>query len=260
MNASASFSCFFTATLLVGTLVAAPAAGQPAEEPPPGAAAPPVDDVPPGAAAPPPPPSDPPAAVAPAPRPSAPPPAPAAGYAPPPTGYGAPAPPVPNPDAAMRSAPPEPLPDFIPNYEDGDPIPPGYKVQSKVRKDLVVAGSVVLGSAWLISVLSAAIAQTVDEVDEQTGEVLNDTGPNDWIPLYIPVVGPFITIGTVGASGGGVGILLLDGVVQSGGLAMLIAGIALPKKALVKTYGDVELTIAPQVGMGHQSLGLHGRF
>src|SRR5690349_4987127 len=44
----------------------------------------------------------------------------------------------------------------ISEYEEGDPIPPGYHAESKVRKGLVIGGAVTFGVMYILSVLVGA--------------------------------------------------------------------------------------------------------
>jgi hypothetical protein len=85
-----------------------------------------------------------------------------------------------------------------------------------------------------------------------------------------------VTLGTADHEGGGTFFLVLDGVAQAGGLAMFIAGLAFPRKVLVRndvsgrsTLGDVagepaappspRLEVVPvSLGKGGLGLGLQG--
>jgi hypothetical protein len=133
------------------------------------------------------------------------------------------------------------------DYEDGDPIPPGYHVETKVRKGLVIGGSVTLGTTWAITCLTAGF--------------LTALGGDEFAPLFAPVAGPFITIGTAQASGGGLALLAMDGVIQTGGLAMLILGIALPKTVLIRNDASApSVQVTPMaVGKGTMGLGIVGQ-
>jgi hypothetical protein len=107
------------------------------------------------------------------------------------------------------------------DYEDGEPVPPGYHVDTRIRKGLLIGGAVTFGALYLISAATASAAQ--------------DTGDGDeFAPLYIPAVGPFVTIGTTNSQGAGTFLLIVDGVAQSGGLLMAILGLALPETLLVR--------------------------
>jgi hypothetical protein len=175
---------------------------QPAPAPPPGFAPPPPGFAPP------------PAGYVPAPG-YAPP-----GYAPPPAGYYAP--------PAAGYAPPNVGPRMM-DYEQGQPVPAGYHVETKARKGLAIAGGVMFGSFYILSAFGAAIAS--DGHDKQA-----------W-PFWVPAIGPFIALGTEkhnalrssnDATASLTFLYVIDGIVQTGGLAMLVAGIALPSQKLVR--------------------------
>jgi hypothetical protein len=139
------------------------------------------------------------------------------------------------------------------DYEEGDPVPPGYHVETKMRKGLVIGGAVTFGACYLFSILTAAVADPVENIED----------PNDdsFIPLYIPAAGPFITIGTAQSEGAGTFILVVDGVAQVGGLAMFIAGLAAQSTELVRNdVGKPDIHLTPMsVGRdirGNSTMGL----
>ncbi len=77
-------------------------------------------------------------------------------------------------------------PRVIKDWQEGEPIPPGYHPSTRVRTGLVVGGATMFGASYLISVLIAAVGQ----------DSCNYLGcSNDAAPLFIPVVGPFVTMG-----------------------------------------------------------------
>ncbi len=97
-------------------------------------------------------------------------------------------------------------------WKDGDDIPAGYHEGWRVRTGLVIAGVSVLGSFWLptcvIGSLSGDAATTIQGC--------------------APVVGPFSLAGQLGRDNGNgvlVGFVIADGLLQTGGMAMLIAGL-----------------------------------
>jgi len=140
-----------------------------------------------------------------------------------PPGYGAPGYPPPGyPPPGYGYVPPSPT---LP-YEEGDPIPPGYRLDSRPRRGLVVGGISMLASAWGLSLI---IGLSVDTLAAAFG----DNKSVAW-PLYIPVVGPFVGIGVFDSKAAGTFVLAVDGLVQAGGLAMIIAGFAAPEKRLVR--------------------------
>lgn len=137
--------------------------------------------------------------------------------------------------------PPRELP-----YDEGQPIPPGYRVESHPRVGLIIGGSVSLGTLYLLSALSGAI--------------MLDTNPGEkGAPLFAPVVGPFVAIGTLKASATGSFLLVVDGLGQAAGLGMLIGGIAAPKTTLLRN--DVMARFVPvDPSSGAPGLGVVGEF
>lgn len=276
----------------VGTLPAPSSSAQPPTSasapvpPPPPPAPPPGSSVPPGY---------PPASTAPAPTGYPP------GYGPPP-GYGQPAPygqPAAYPPGygpppqgypppgyygpgyghprAVGEMPPElaaaygygtagaPPPETLP-YQPGNPIPPGYHPESQIRKGLVIAGAVTTGSLWLLSSVIGLAAQSV----EDDWDSWDDENDDDlYWPLVIPLAGPFITVGTVGTDdleAPGTMLLIIDGVAQAGGLAMLIAGAVAKRDVLVwdgtsQGLPGTRISLVPTVfGRDDLGLGLLGQF
>ena len=147
------------------------------------------------------------------------------GYGPPP-GYGAEYPPL-----GPRRMP----------FEEGQPIPPGYRVETRARRGLIVGGAVTFGVLYLLSAFTASVA--VDAGDSE-----------EFGPLFIPVVGPFVTISTADAEGAGTFALVLDGVGQAGGVAMFIAGLMTEEKFLLRN-DQAKISVTPMT-MGNSSFGL----
>lgn len=136
-------------------------------------------------------------------------------------------------------------------YQEGSAIPNGYRLRGSPRYGLVGGGIALTSALWTISTAAAIV---LDEEDSPDGDPNFD---DMYWPMFIPVVGPFIAIKTADASGTGAAILALDGVVQTAGLAMLIAGLAAPKLELVPQQ---KIHIAPRVSAGSLSLELGGTF
>jgi hypothetical protein len=129
------------------------------------------------------------------------------------------------------------------NYEEGQPIPPGYRVETRARRGLIIAGAVTFGVTYLLSAFAASIA-------------VDGGGSEEFGPLFVPVAGPFITIGTAGSEGTGTFALVLDGVAQAGGIAMFIAGIATEEKFLMRNdVSKPNITVTPMM-VGDSSFGL----
>ena len=117
-------------------------------------------------------------------------------------------------------------------YSEGDPVPPGYRVESRTRTGLVVGGSIMFGLMYGFTVFGAS------ETDQSEAK---------W--LYLPVVGPFIYASTLPDNElGGIGrfFLYVDGLVQAGGATMLIVGL-IGKTELVRN--DIaKISVAPMLG------------
>lgn len=163
------------------------------------------------------------------------------GYAPP--GYAPYAPPL--------SVPPPPP------RMDPDHPPPGYHTESRARRGMVLGGGLMLGIGYLISAGVGAAGIT----DHNRGLV----------PMLVPVAGPFITLetshvfegtrdqaATVGKVFGAMG-LILDGVLQVGGLSMVVVGLAAPKQTVVRDR-DEEPRAAPTVAIGPAGASACWRF
>jgi hypothetical protein len=195
-----------------------------------------------------------------------PPPAPPPGYGPaapgyPPSGY--PPPGYPPPGYPQGYAPPgyagqgayavpgygAPPPAATPPLRmDPDHPPPGYHTESRIRTGMAVGGGVMLGAAYLISAGVGAAGMT----DDNRG----------LDPLFVPVVGPFVTLSTarvfhrtddglayVGKVFGGIG-LILDGVVQVAGLSLLVAGLAAQKQVVVRDRDEDISRVLPKIDVG----------
>jgi len=142
-------------------------------------------------------------------------------------------------------------------YEPGQPIPPGYRLTKQPRRGLIIAGSLVGGIPWALG-LSVASSQNFED----------GTG---W--LVVPVLGPFMMMATGHVddedcddfscenNSGERAILTLDALTQAAGAAMLICGITIPRKRLVRT--DVTVSALPtpvRIGRDGYGLGLDGSF
>jgi hypothetical protein len=141
-------------------------------------------------------------------------------------------------------------PETLP-YREGSPIPAGYRVEEKTRTALVVVGALTLGIPYLIG-LSAVSTQ-------------NSNNGANW--LLVPAIGPWLAIGArktvckrsvnqtldqglectseaLATTG-----LVFDGIVQTAGATLLIIGLVLPKKVLVRQ--DVARFTFTRVGSGY---------
>jgi hypothetical protein len=141
-------------------------------------------------------------------------------------------------------------------YDDGDPIPPGYRVVKQRRRGLIIAGSIVVGVPWVFGVTAA----TADNFQDGTGF------------LVVPVLGPWLMLATSArdncspndglcssSKSGERAVLVLDGLVQAAGATMFFAGMLVPRLRLVRN--DVVVSVIPmELGHGAHGLGAVGTF
>lgn len=158
------------------------------------------------------------------------------GYAPP-SNYGMP----------PQYAPIWPAPRYIYDYEPGEQVPPGYHVETRAHRGLVIGGAVTFSSAYLLSILGAV-----------AGATDGGKGPKKYLPLLIPAAGPFVTIGTANSEGAGTALLMLDGMAQVGGVVLFIVGMSTDQELLVRN--DVRTGFVPRVDLGPRSGSLTWKF
>lgn len=131
----------------------------------------------------------------------------------------------------------------IDDWEEGDPVPTGYRSVSVVRRGMAIAGGSIFGAAYVAGTVGAS------------------TCGDSCRALFAPLVGPFITAATFDDGDAVVTpLLMLDGLAQVGGAVLFITGLATETKELRRRYGGVELELAPAVGLDGGSLGVVGRF
>ena len=201
-----------------------------------------------------PPPSPPPAA---APAPEAPPPPPDATALPP----APPAPEKPKPKMSGEYWPQEkPIPWQPSNslqplwparldYEDGDDVIAGYQLKTRASRGLFIGGLVTFLVPYTFSLLYGgdALIDGSDRAQREEG------------PFVVPVIGPFIALGTTDdrIDETTAFLFLTDGFMQAAGAAMLTASLLVPEKYLERMAG---LPGKPQVFVGAGSASLTLKF
>jgi hypothetical protein len=149
----------------------------------------------------------------------------------------------------------------INDWEEGDAIPNGYHKTTKIRTGLVIGGAVTFGVVYLITALTGALVSDIGSAVCSTGDGSCSQGTRSAKLLLIPVAGPFTLLGASSSATGNF-FLVLDGLAQAGGVAMLVAGIAAPRTVLARN--DVSLlTLAPKpmtFGLHGAGMGLQGSF
>ena len=136
------------------------------------------------------------------------------------------------------------------DYEPGDAVPRGYAPTTTPRWNLVKAGAATTLTLWGLSMI---VGSTLD-VDRSAP---HDAGSRTWAPMFVPVVGPWIAIETGGARDTAAAALVVDGIAQAFGLALVAAGFAMPKRELVRKPA---LVVEPTLGAATSGLRLRGTF
>ncbi len=134
------------------------------------------------------------------------------------------------------------------DYEDGDVVPPGYAIKTRAEKGLLGAGIITFGVPYGISFLIGGLI------------ALNGSNSNqeEFGPLLIPVVGPFITLGQQDRVGEEFTFIqLANGFAQTAGAAMIVSSILLPDKYIERM---AKLPGHPEVFVGAGSTTVRLRF
>ena len=135
-------------------------------------------------------------------------------------------------------------------YKEGEPPPEGYYLAKQSRRGLTIAGIAVFGGAYALSVIGAL-------------SVLTDSNSNGgYEPLFIPIVGPFITMGTADDTElDDMGtLLLLDGAAQTAGAVMFIIGMVSGEKRVYKRNDTSHALPAPELLVGPGSASVRWQF
>jgi hypothetical protein len=155
------------------------------------------------------------------------------------------------PAAPPTYAPQVPIawPRYIKDWQEGQPVPYGYHPEPRARKGLVITGAVLFGVLYLLSTL---VATANDDSYNQ----------NRYSALWIPVIGPFIQLGSSTNVSGDNQIFVLDGLAQTAGVTMLVLGLAFPRQILVRNDLATMSFVPTPMRVGHDGggLGLVGRF
>jgi hypothetical protein len=138
-------------------------------------------------------------------------------------------------------------PRVINDWQEGEPIPSGYHPSQRTRRGPIIAGVVTLGVLYFFSALIAAVSQ--DQADR-------DHTSNQAAGLYVPAVGPFITM-TQSPTATEDFFLVLDGVAQTGAAVLLIYGLTSPQTVLVRdNYASAPRLMPKPMLLGKDGAGL----
>jgi hypothetical protein len=162
-------------------------------------------------------------------------------------------------DAPARPRHPPPPPAVIDSWEPGDPIQPGYHPGERARRELIIAGAVIFGVFYHLSVLGAALAN-VRFCPSFSSRGCGGARDVNAAALFVPAVGPFLQMTQTTDATGNV-LNIIDGVTQSGGLAMLIIGLASRQKVLVRNDSEAIRALPVPILTSHTAgLGLVASF
>ena len=163
----------------------------------------------------------------------------------PPPGYGYPPPPgygyYPPPYYVVPVYEPRPAP----RWQPGEPAPDGYHVETKSDTKTIKSGVSMLVGFYLISVIAGAALNENEKNKDNTAD------RKSWSTMYIPVVGPFLSMRNTSTDDAGWALLLVDGLLQSAGVIMTGVGIANRKEYLERNTEEssaLKLHVAPMLG------------
>ena len=124
------------------------------------------------------------------------------------------------------------------------PPPRLFHEEMEPNYGLMIAGLVIFGASWSINAASAYLA-------------------DEW-KLAVPVVGPFMETQNINTSSGYeanrmlVGLLVFDGLIETAGAVMLVAGAITHHK--VRVYDHPRVSVVPTAGPAGGGLASFGRF
>jgi hypothetical protein len=125
---------------------------------------------------------------------------------------------------------------------DDEPVAPHREVVTTYHTGALASGIVLLGFNWVLGLVVARAEVTLADRDTPRPEARNN-------PLMAPLVGPFIALGTDDERPGGeIALLLVNGIAQLGGLALVTVGLSFSQRHVV------------EVSLGPGGASLSGRF
>jgi hypothetical protein len=150
----------------------------------------------------------------------------------------------------------------IRDWDETQPIPPGYHVSTHVRTGMIVGGAVMFGALYLIDLLIWAGGQDSANSCSSYTYGGSSCGGNTFNTMWVPAVGPFLQMAQSGTSATGSVVLAVDGLAQAAGIAMFIYGIAAPRTFLVRNdLGFTTPMVVPmKLGQDGYGAGLVAHF
>lgn len=158
--------------------------------------------------------------------------------------------PTPMPASQMPMMPPGYIPPMLgPTrlpYNEGDPVLPGYEIATRPRERIMTAGIATFAPIYGLSILFAASFAGSEGMEA-----------SQYNPMFVPVIGPFITIGTADTQDIGTMTLLLMGAGQATGVALFLGGLFGEEKYLLR---KAERSLMPEVFVGPRTASFRWQF
>ena len=132
---------------------------------------------------------------------------------------------------------------------DGEAPPPGYHLEQQMMRGLAIAGWSIFGAGYALTALGGAVSSAVNAFGGGDGGY--------GLVGLIPVVGPWVFVANDDL-GGSRGLFALLGVMQAGGLAMGIAGVA--AKTEVWVSDEARATNGPRFTLSPTAIGFKTSF
>lgn len=139
------------------------------------------------------------------------------------------------------------------------PAPPGYHYEQKRALPLLIVGASTLGLGWVASSATGALGLFIN------ASTFDATETTDFGPMFVPLAGPFITLGMQPRSqrsDGFTAAAMVMGGSQIVGASLLIGGLALGKKrelVLDRSPYEATISVRPVVGSAMTGLVFAGR-
>lgn len=140
-------------------------------------------------------------------------------------------------------------------------MPDGYHVELRRRRLPMALGGAAFGLAYMLSIMRA--------MEIPAGRFMSAMAcyppdaphcRNDYWPMVIPFVGPFVTMGTANPSAAeGVALAAL-GLGQFGGAAAFIYGLTSRERRLVENEARIRPAVMPFIGREGTGLAVTGAF
>jgi hypothetical protein len=159
------------------------------------------------------------------------------------------------PDVTVQPAAPVAQPQVAPpnlaDWPEGAAPPPGYHWVQKPRLGPLIGGASLLGATWAISAFVGSLGYDFSQPHDAS-----------YLWLDLPVAGPFVELTHSGSATASV-FLVVDGVAQFAGLALLVYGISVPVVRLERNEAATAIRLAPvplSLGKNGGGLGVVGTF